>query len=218
MQRYKLLKKLYHDRLLGACYFDDIKPTKPINDIVSDLDNFEKLKQKVYSCHLCELSKSRKNIVFGEGDESANLMFVGEAPGFYEDESGRPFVGRAGELLTKIINTVLELDRSQVYIANIVKCRPPNNATPTLEIANMCKGYLFKQIELVNPKIIVALGSTAYKYLTNDMQTNISKIRGSVIDFDGIKLIPTYHPSFLLRNPSAKRDVFNDMKKVRAML
>ena len=218
MQRYKLLKKLYYDKFYGTKYFDDIQPTKPINDIVLNLDTFDKLKEKVYSCHLCELSKSRKNIVFGEGNESANLMFVGEAPGFYEDESGRPFVGRAGQLLTKIINNVLELDRSEVYIANIVKCRPPNNATPTLEIANSCKGYLYKQIELVKPKIIVALGSVAYKYLTNDLKTNITKIRGTVIDFDGIKLIPTYHPSFLLRNPSAKKDVFLDMKKVKAML
>ena len=217
MQRYKLLNKLYHERLLGAEYFDDIKPTKPINDIVSNLDSFEKLKQRVFSCHLCELSKSRKNIVFGEGDENAKLMFIGEAPGFYEDESGKPFVGRAGEMLTNIIKTVLDLDRSEVYIANIVKCRPPNNSTPTQEIANMCKGYLFKQIELVKPDIIVALGSTAYQYLTNDA-TSISKVRGVVIDFDGIKLIPTYHPSFLLRNPSAKRDVFVDMKKVKAML
>ena len=217
MQRYKLLNKLYHERLLGAEYFDDIKPTKPINDIVSNLDSFEKLKQRVFSCHLCELSKSRKNIVFGEGDENAKLMFIGEAPGFYEDESGKPFVGRAGEMLTNIIKTVLDLDRSEVYIANIVKCRPPNNSTPTQEIANMCKGYLFKQIELVKPDIIVALGSTAYRYLTNDA-TSISKVRGVVIDFDGIKLIPTYHPSFLLRNPSAKRDVFVDMKKVKAML
>lgn len=218
MQRYKLLKKLYNDRLFGVKYFDDIKPTDSIPKIVGDLDSFDKLRKKVSSCHLCELSKTRKHIVFGEGNEKAKLMFVGEAPGFYEDESGRPFVGRAGELLTKIIQTVLDMERSDVYIANIVKCRPPNNATPTVEIANICKGYLFKQIELIKPKIIVALGSTAYKYLTNDMEAKISKIRGSVIEYNNIKLIPTYHPSFLLRNPSAKKDVFIDIKKVKAML
>jgi len=218
MQRYKLLKRLYYERLFGNSYFDDIKPTIEINKTVKSLDSFQKLKDEVMQCHLCELSKTRKNIVFGEGSEDAELMFVGEAPGFYEDESGRPFVGRAGELLTKIIKTVLELDRGEVYIANIVKCRPPNNATPTLEIANMCKGYLFKQIEFVKPKVIVALGSTAYKYLTNDLDTSISKIRGSVISYNNIKLIPTYHPSFLLRNPSAKRDVYEDMKKVKALL
>ena len=218
MQRYKLLKKLYHERLFGVNYFDDIKPTIEINKTVKDLNSFKKLKDEVMQCHLCELSKHRKNIVFGEGDEDADLMFVGEAPGLTEDESGRPFVGRAGELLTDIINKVLFMKRSEVYIANIVKCRPPNNATPTLEIANMCKGYLFKQIELVKPKVIVALGSTAYKYLTNDLNTSISKIRGSVISYNNIKLIPTYHPSYLLRNPSAKKDVFVDMKKVKAML
>jgi len=145
-------------------------------------------------------------------------MFVGEAPGAYEDEMGRPFVGRAGELLTKIINNVLELDRSDVYIANIVKCRPPNNATPTQEIADSCKGYLFKQIEFIKPKIIVALGATAYKYLTNDLDAKITKIRGNLIDWGGIKLMPTYHPSYLLRNPSAKKEVFVDMKNVKALL
>jgi len=217
MERVKLLKKLYVSKYFGYDFFDDIKPTHNIS-YDSEYKSLEELRAEVFSCHLCELVKSKKNYVFGEGSHQAKLMFVGEAPGAYEDELGRPFVGRAGELLTKIVNNVLELDREDVYIANIVKCRPPNNATPTLEIANSCKGYLFKQIEIVKPKIIVALGSTAYRYLTSDMDAKITKIRGTVIEWGGIKLIPTYHPSYLLRNPSAKKDVFVDMKKVKAML
>jgi DNA polymerase len=218
MERLKLLKQLYQQRLFGYSYFDDIKPTKNFSQTASTLHSLDELKKEVFSCHLCELVKSKKNYVFGEGDENASLMFVGEAPGAYEDELGKPFVGRAGELLTRIINTVLELDRSEVYIANIVKCRPPNNATPSQEIADSCKEYLFKQIEFIKPKIIVALGATAYKYLTNDLDAKITRVRGSVIEWGGIKLIPTYHPSYLLRNPSAKKDVFVDMKKVKAML
>jgi len=218
MERLKLLKKLYTAKHFGYRYFDDIKPTQDFNTLTSSLKSLEELKKEVFSCHLCELVKTKKNYVFGEGNENADLMFVGEAPGAYEDELGRPFVGRAGELLTKIINNVLELDRSDVYIANIVKCRPPNNATPTPEIANTCKGYLFKQIEFIKPKIIVALGATAYKYLTNDLDAKITRIRGNMIEWGGIKLMPTYHPSYLLRNPSAKKEVFIDMKNVKAML
>ncbi len=217
MERAKLLKKLYTAKQFGYNYFDDIKITPNISEN-QNLQSLEQLKKEVFSCHLCELVKTKKNYVFGEGSETANLMFVGEAPGAYEDEMGRPFVGRAGELLTKIINNVLLLDRSEIYIANIVKCRPPNNATPTKEIADSCKGYLFKQIEFIKPKIIVALGATAYKYLTNDFDAKITRIRGTVIEWGGIKLVPTYHPSYLLRNPSAKKDVFIDMKKVKAML
>ena len=217
MERLKLLKKLYTAKHFGYRYFDDIKPTHNISDD-KRYTSLEELRKEVFSCHLCELVKTKKNYVFGEGNESADLMFVGEAPGAYEDEMGRPFVGRAGELLTKIINNVLELDRSDVYIANIVKCRPPNNATPTEEIADSCKGYLFKQIEFIKPKIIVALGATAYKYLTNDLDAKITKIRGNLIDWGGIKLMPTYHPSYLLRNPSAKKEVFIDIKNVKALL
>ncbi len=220
MKRYQLLHKLYQQRFLGYEFIDDIEEVNDQNEIddIHNISSLENLKKIVSSCHLCQLSKTRKNIVFGEGNPKATLMFVGEAPGAMEDEQGRPFVGRAGQLLTKIINNVLQLKREEVYIANIVKCRPPNNATPSLEIATTCKPYVLKQIELIKPKIIVALGSVAYKYLTNDLNAKITKVRGSIIDFKGIKLIPTYHPSYLLRNPSAKKDVFIDMKIVKALL
>ncbi|MRI57974.1 MAG: uracil-DNA glycosylase [Epsilonproteobacteria bacterium] len=180
-------------------------------------DDLEELKKIVLECHLCDLAKTRKNVVFGEGDPKANLMFVGEGPGATEDETGRPFVGRAGQLLTKMIENVLELKRSDVYIANIVKCRPPNNRVPTPEEVEKCIPYLWKQIELIDPKIIVALGSTSYRHLTGD-KTPISKIRGQVIDFGGRKLIPTYHPSFLLRNPSKKREAYEDLLKIKELL
>lgn len=220
MQQLQLLKHLYQLKSFGYDYFDMPKSVENTNStntqsLPNDLDA---LKQYTMSCHLCSLAKVRKNVVFGEGNPNAQIMFVGEGPGEMEDNTGRPFVGRAGQLLTKIIENVLELKREDVYIANIVKCRPPSNRVPTQEEANLCKPYLFKQIEYINPDIIVSLGSTSYKYLTSDMDMPISKVRGEVIQFDGRKLVPTYHPSYLLRNPSAKKDVFQDMLKVKAML
>ncbi|WP_201338737.1 uracil-DNA glycosylase [Nitratiruptor sp. YY08-13] len=180
-------------------------------------DDLEELRKIVLSCHLCDLSKTRKNVVFGEGNPHAKLMFVGEGPGATEDETGRPFVGRAGQLLTKMIENVLEISRSDVFIANIVKCRPPNNRVPTPEEVSKCIPYLFKQIEIINPKIIVALGSTSYKHLTGD-NTPISKIRGEIIQFRNRILIPTFHPSFLLRNPSKKKEAYQDLLKIKELL
>lgn len=183
-----------------------------------DLPNsLEELKKIVLNCHLCDLSKTRKNVVFGEGDVDTKIMFIGEAPGATEDEMGRPFVGRAGQLLTKMIENVLEIKRDKVYIANIVKCRPPNNRVPTDDEANSCIPYLLKQIEIINPKIIVSLGATSYRYLTND-KTPISKIRGEIVKYKDRILIPTYHPSFLLRNPSKKREAYMDMLKIKSLL
>jgi len=209
------LKKLLVLKELGIDYVEPIKELK--GDVLELPNNIEELKKIVLNCHLCELSKSRTNVVFGEGNTNAKLMFVGEAPGANEDLQGRPFVGRAGELLTKMIENVLYIKRSSVYIANIVKCRPPNNRTPTLSEALTCRPYLLKQIEIIKPKIIVALGSTAYRYLTND-NTPITKVRGHIIDINGYKLIPTYHPSYLLRNPSAKKEAYIDMLKVKELL
>ncbi len=180
-------------------------------------DDLEKLREIVLSCHLCDLAKTRKNVVFGEGNPKAKLMFIGEGPGATEDETGRPFVGRAGQLLTKMIENVLEIPRSEVYIANIVKCRPPNNRVPTPQEAQTCIPYLMKQIEIIDPKILVALGSTSYRWLTGDT-TPISKVRGETLTFQGRILIPTFHPSFLLRNPSKKREVYQDLLKIKELL
>jgi len=210
------LKQLYLLKQMGYRY-TDVKPS----DLESEPDelpsDLESLRRIVDSCHLCELSKSRHKVVFGEGDPQADLMFVGEGPGATEDSTGRPFVGRAGELLTKMIENVLHISRSQAYITNIVKCRPPGNRVPTPTEAFTCRPYLLKQIEIVRPRIIVTLGATAYRYLTND-DTPISRVRGHLIHTESYLLIPTFHPSYLLRNPSAKKEAYHDMLKVKEML
>ena len=217
IKKLQLLNTLYKYKSLGLKYSDDIQDINQNNITTQSLPNtLKSLENIVHHCHLCQLSKTRKNVVFGEGDANADIMFIGEGPGANEDETGKPFVGKAGELLTKIIENVLSLKREQVYIANIVKCRPPNNRVPTQNEVESCLPYLLKQIKLIKPKIIITLGATAYNNLTND-KTPISKIRGEVLPFTNAKLIPTFHPSFLLRNPSAKKYVFADMKKVKRL-
>ena len=211
-----LLKQLYTQKELGFCY-TSLKPYKEKETILSLPNDINKLKQQALNCHLCQLSKSRTNVVFGEGNLKAKLMFVGEGPGASEDSLGRPFVGKSGELLTKMIENVLKLKREDVYISNIVKCRPPNNRTPYEEEAYTCLPYLQKQLEIIKPKIVVTLGATAYRYLTND-NTPITKIRGTIHKQTNFTLIPTYHPSYLLRNPSAKKETFEDLKLILSLL
>ena len=220
MQQLKLLKQLYQLKSFGYDYYDEPRFIEKVADAQNRKlpDSLDDLRKITFACHLCGLSKTRKNVVFGEENPYAKIMFVGEGPGEMEDNTGRPFVGRAGQLLTKIIENVLEIPRSEAYIANIVKCRPPANRVPTQEEANTCKPYLLKQIEIISPKIIVSLGATSYHYLTGELDTPISRVRGEVIDYGKYKLVPTFHPSYLLRNPSAKRDVYQDMLKVKAML
>ncbi len=219
MEELKLLKRLYEQRFLGYRYFNDIKSTPFSSSDLKDMpDNLAKLQSYVSDCSLCNLSKSAKRVVFGEGNPSADVMFVGEAPGELEDGCGRVFVGRAGEMLEKIIQNVLLMRREDVYIANIVKCHPPQNRVPTDEEASSCKPFLLKQIEIVKPKIIIALGGTSYSYLTGDVDSSISKVRGEFVSLASSKLMPTFHPSYLLRNPSVKKEVFSDMLKVKAIL
>ena len=218
IERLKLLKELYTYKEIGFEYIDDIKVSNSDIPTNHSLPNdINKLENIVKNCHLCQLSKTRKNVVFGEGNPNSKLLFIGEGPGANEDQTGRPFVGRAGELLTKIIENVLELKRDDIYIANIVKCRPPGNRVPTEEEVKECIPYLLKQIELIKPSVIVTLGATAYKNLTQDT-TPVSKIRGEIVNYKGIKVIPTFHPSYLLRNPSAKKFVFHDMLKVKKII
>ncbi len=209
------LKKLLIQKALGDTYTGTITP---LQEKESNLpNNLNALKELCNNCFLCELSKSRKRVVFGKGNPKSDVVFVGEAPGATEDSMGEPFVGRAGELLTNMIERVLERPRSSVYISNIVKCRPPNNRTPTPKEALTCRPYIIKEIEIIKPKLIVALGSTAFRYLTND-NTPISKARGHFFTYNNIHVLPTYHPSYLLRNPSAKRDAYNDMLKIKKFL
>jgi uracil-DNA glycosylase family 4 len=168
-------------------------------------------------CTRCKLhGQGRKQIVFGVGNPDADLMFVGEAPGADEDIQGIPFVGRAGQLLTKIIEAI-GLSRDDVYIANVIKCRPPQNRNPEQDEVDTCEPFLFRQIDIIRPKVIVALGTFAARTLLRTLDP-ISRLRGRVYDYRGAKLIPTFHPAYLLRNPSAKRDVWEDMKQVRKLL
>ncbi len=211
-----LLKHLYQLKELGYRY-TSLTPFREEEPDISLPDTLEKLEKQAKACHLCELSKSRTKVVFGEGNPHAQVMFIGEGPRVSEDSTGRPFVGKSGEMLTKMIENVLLIPRSETYIANIVKCRPPNNRVPTPTEALTCQSFLNKQIALIQPKIIITLGGTAYHYLTGD-ETGITKIRGTIHHQHGYTLIPTYHPSYLLRNPSVKKEVFEDLKKVKALM
>ncbi len=168
-------------------------------------------------CTRCKLHRlGRRQIVFGVGNPNADLMFVGEAPGHDEDVQGEPFVGRAGQLLTKIIEAI-GLKREDVYIANVIKCRPPENRNPEPDEVEMCEPFLFRQVETIRPKVIVALGTFAARTLLKT-QDPISRLRGRIYTYGHARLIPTFHPAFLLRSPDRKRDVWEDMKKVRAIL
>ncbi len=177
----------------------------------------EVIRTDIGDCTRCKLhGLGRRQIVFGVGNPLADLMFVGEAPGADEDVQGIPFVGRAGQLLTKIIEAI-DLKRDDVYIANVIKCRPPDNRNPEPDEVETCEPFLFQQIDAVKPRVIVALGTFAARALLKT-QDPISRLRGRIYEFRGAKLIPTFHPAFLLRSPDRKRDVWEDMKKVRALL
>src|SRR5262245_39942048 len=184
----------------------------------SAADALAAIRADLGDCTRCKLhGMGRTQIVFGVGSPEADLMFVGEAPGADEDIQGFPFVGRAGQLLTDIIEKGLRIPRADVYIANVIKCRPPGNRNPEPDEVNTCEPFLFRQIEVVKPKVIVALGKFAAQTLLRTLDP-ISRLRGRVYDFRGAKLIPTFHPAYLLRNPSSKRDVWEDMKVVRKLL
>ncbi len=177
----------------------------------------EDLKESLKECSLCRLSTTRKNIVFGEGNHDARIMFIGEGPGAVEDDTGRPFVGPAGQLLTDIIVKGMKLRREEVYIANIVKCRPPGNRNPLPDEVDNCIGYLKKQISLIKPEVIITLGAVSTHNLLG-ITTPISRLRGNFTNYMGITVMPTFHPSYLLQNPSKKRETWEDIKKVMEML
>ena len=179
-------------------------------------DTLEQIRSDLGECTRCKLHGGRTTLVFGAGSPDADLVFVGEAPGRDEDQQGVPFVGRAGQLLTKIIESI-GLTRDEVYIANVIKCRPPNNRNPELDEVQTCEPFLFRQLDVIRPKVVVALGAFAVRTLLGSDQA-ISRLRGQVHDFRGAKLVPTFHPAFLLRSPDRKRDVWDDMKKVRTLL
>lgn len=177
------------------------------------LDYFAKA---ISGCTLCRLSQSRRQVVFGVGNPQAELMFIGEAPGQEEDIQGEPFVGRAGQLLTKIIEA-MGLKRQDVYIANVNKCRPPNNRAPLPDEMATCRPYLMRQLDMVKPKVICLLGATAVKGLL-DSKESITRLRGRFIKWRGMLVMPTFHPAYLLRNPNDKRFVWEDVQKIRDVL
>jgi len=176
----------------------------------------ETLRTEILGSDCCQLCRTRTNLVFGSGNTDAKLVFVGEAPGREEDLQGLPFIGRAGQLLTKIIESI-GLKRKNVYICNILKCRPPNNRNPFPTEILACEPYLVKQLEIIKPDVICTLGKFAAQTLLKS-QTTISQLRGKFFDYHGIKLIPTFHPAYLLRNPQDKRLVWEDMKKIKREL
>lgn len=217
IEKIRLLKLLYQYRAMGFEYFQEYRPLS-LSKQPALSHNLEELKISVAQCHLCALAKSRKNVIFGAGNLKAKVMFIGDNPGVSEDETGILFSGKSGELLANMIEKVLLIPKEEVYVTTILKCKTPENRVPTPEEVACCKPYVMQQIQTIRPQIIVALGSTSFHHLTGEYDTPIDKIRGSVLNFGEAKLIPTFHPSFLLRNPSAKKEVFADMLKVRSML
>jgi uracil-DNA glycosylase len=191
----------------------------PENDLFTEFNplrktaSLEELRAVIGDCRLCKLCSGRTNLVFGVGNPRARLMFVGEGPGRDEDLQGEPFVGRAGQLLTDIITKGMGLRREDVYIANVVKCRPPENRNPEPDEVAACEPFLKRQIELIHPEVIVALGKFAVQTLLQS-KTPITKLRGQWHSYHGIRLMPTFHPAYLLRNPGDKRLVWEDIKKV----
>ena len=189
-------------------------PRKSKDEVVAGLSA---IAREIGACTTCRLCKTRKNVVPGQGHPAPEIMFIGEGPGADEDEQGLAFVGRAGQLLTKIIEA-MGFTRDEVFIGNIVKCRPPDNRVPLPDEMAACIPFLHRQIELLRPKVIVALGATAMKGLFGEGVGGITKIRGTWMLYRGIEVMPTYHPAYLLRNPPAKPDVWEDMKTVLAKL
>lgn len=193
-------------------------PGEPVHLARSVAEALQLIKDDIGAdCRRCKLhTLGRTQVVFGVGNPEARLMFVGEAPGADEDQQGVPFVGKAGQLLTKIIEAI-GLRREDVYIANVIKCRPPQNRNPEPDEVETCEGFLFQQIDAIKPTVIVALGKFGAQTLLRTLDP-ISRLRGRVFEYRGAKLIPTFHPAYLLRNPGAKREVWEDMKLVRSLL
>ena len=216
-----LLREIELLRDLGFTHFDlgvgagfsrpdEVKAVATQGDLLSELE------QIVTACVKCRLAKSRTQVVYGVGSPNADLMFIGEAPGRDEDIQGKPFVGRAGQLLTDIIKA-MKLTRDDVYIANVIKCRPPENRNPEQDELDACRPHIRRQIEIIRPKVIVTLGRFALQSLMEKGYA-VSSVRGQWLDYNGIRVMPTYHPAYLLRTPAAKKDVWADMKKVMAAL
>lgn len=200
---------------LPSSWFDPKKETESEN--TSNQNQFEILKTEAESCKKCRLCEGRKSVVFGVGNLNPRLVFVGEGPGKDEDLQGEPFVGKAGQLLTAAIEKGLKLKRSDVYICNVVKCRPPENRTPLPDEVEACTPYLYKQLELLKPEVIVALGGPAQAALSG-IEGGITKLRGKWLKWNDVPVMPTFHPAYILRNPAAKKEFWEDLKQVMEYL
>lgn len=194
--------------------FSDIGPAS--SAFAPSSESLEEIWQDIGECTRCGLCEGRTQVVNTHGNRKARLMFIGEAPGADEDAQGKPFVGRAGQLLTKMIEA-MGLKREEVIIGNVNRCRPPGNRQPTLEEAAICRPFLFREIAVIQPEIIVVMGNTALRNLL-EVREGITRVRGKFQDFRGIKVMPTFHPAYLLRDPSKKRETWEDLKKVRDLL
>jgi DNA polymerase len=212
-----LLKQLYQLKNIGFNYTDSQTFFSKKKESSQLPNTLLKLKKQVINCHLCSLSKSRREVVFGEGYHNADVMFIGDIPLEIEDKRGRIALGYAGEMLIKMIEKVLKIPRHQVYITNLLKCYPVSTQKVKETEFHTCKAYLFKEIELIKPKVIITLGEKTYHYLTNDSKP-LKEKRGIAIKREDYHIIPTYHPNFLLKNPSFKKEVFQDLKKVIELL
>jgi DNA polymerase len=212
-----LLKQLYQLKNIGYNYTDSKKFSYQEKNQIALSDSISKLKKQALNCQLCALSKNRKNTVFGEGSERAKILIIGDIPLKIEDEKGEIALGNSGEMLTAMIEKVLKIPRKEVYITNLLKCHPSQNQQAQETEFHTCKAYLFKEIALIQPKIIITLGEIAYHYLTSD-NTPLQEIRGVAIKKEHYHIIPTYHPNFLLKNPSFKKEVFQDLKVVNGLL
>jgi uracil-DNA glycosylase len=199
---------------VGMEWSKDFKAIKKVKADFTDKEYMlKKVCQEIVNCQRCPLGKTRQNLVFGDGNPHARIVFVGEAPGADEDKQGLPFVGRAGQLLTDIIVKGMKLQRKDVYICNILKCRPPGNRNPLPEEINKCEPFLKKQLSIISPEIICALGTFAAQTLLKT-DIPISALRGRFHSYEGIKLMPTYHPAYLLRNPASKKQVWEDIQMI----
>lgn len=213
---YKALMQAGRNLMEDAMRDHVILSKEPKQTKSSDGATLESIRADLGDCTRCKLSKERNHIVFGVGNPDADLVIVGEAPGRDEDLKGEPFVGRAGKLLTDIL-LAIGLAREEVYICNIIKCRPPKNRNPEPDEIETCEPYLKRQLDAISPKMILTLGKFATQTLLST-DTPISKLRGNFAAYQDIPLLPTYHPAYLLRNPSAKKDVWEDMKKLHTAL
>lgn len=212
----QILYQLNFLKSIGYQYYEDIGVTKRISHDLELPNSFSSLESITKNCHLCQLSKYRANTLFGQGNIKAKVMFIGDEPSISEDELGEFFVGKSGVMLARMIENVLNINKNDVYITNIVKCRTSHN-TINVEEANCCRAYLDKQVSLIQPELIVLLGEVAYDFFL-DNQMPFSQIRGQIINKNSFNIISTFHPSYLLRNPSVKKEAYFDMLKIKSFL